>query len=541
MSGDRQARDLVVPTSSEITSASDLSQIKDLHDKIEAIRGYAKASGESRERVNDIAEAKVKAEWKGGRILSKIERQPGERTDLTSRQDDGKLTYYAAIEESGLSEPTARRWQSIGVVPLDELEGYFDDQREDDDGIITSRGVLNIGRAIQAQNRKSANRTPERLEDLHSGTRVYFGRPMIGGAEKEAVASVLESSQLTQGGAVAAFEEGFQQFIGGGLATAVSSCTGALHISCMALFKPGDEVIVPALTHMATANAIEAMGAIPVFADVSRETGCLDLRTVELYVTEKTKGIMVVHYLGICRDIGLITAFAREREIQVIEDCALALGANLNDVHVGLMGKVGCFSFYPVKHITTGGEGGMVVTRSKQLSDNLRRRRHFGQAEHMGDMTTLGLNYRMTEMQAAIGNVQLNRYTEFMRRRGRNYSVLRAALKKGHLSDLDVIESPVTANYGISVFVPERDELRRRMKARNVETSIYYPQAIPLLKYYAQKYGHKPGDFPNAEAIASDTICLPVGPHLGDRHMEHLITVLREECHVLSSSVVAVS
>lgn len=183
----------------------------------------------------------------------------------------------------------------------------------------------------------------------------------------------------------------------------------------------------------------------------------------------------------------------------------------------------------------------MVVTRSKQLSDNLRRRRHFGQAEKMGDVTTLGLNYRMTEIQAAIGNVQLNRFSEFMRRRARNYDVLRAALRKGYLSDLDVIESPVTANYGISVFVPERDELRRRMKARNVETSIYYPHAVPMLQYYAQKYGYKPGDFPNAEAIARETICLPVGPHLIDRHMEHLITVLREECHALSSSADVVS
>ena len=319
------------------------------------------------------------------------------------------------------------------------------------------------------------------------------------------------------------------------MAIAVSSCTAALHLSCMALFKPGDEVIVPALTHMATAHAVEAMGATPIFADVSRETGCLDLRTVELHVTEKTKGIIVVHYLGICRDIGLITAFAREKKIEVIEDCALALGANLDGLHVGLMGKVGCFSFYPVKHITTGGEGGMIVTRSKQLSDNLRRRRHFGQAEHMGDVTTLGLNYRLTEMQAAIGNVQLNRYTEFARRRARNYDVLRAAFRKGHLSHIEVIESPTSSHYGISCFVPERDELRRRMKARNVETSIYYPHAVPSLKYYAQKYG--PGDFPNAEAIARETICLPVGPHLGDRHMQHLITVLREECHALSSSV----
>jgi len=281
-----------------------------------------------------------------------VERDAGGRPLKNSRHEETSFQNICA--EVGISLPMAHRWQTIGVVALDEIEGYFDDQREIEDGIITSRGVLNIGQAIKAEQRKGRIRKAEPLEDLHSGTRVYFGRPMIGDEEKEAVLSVLSSPQLSQAGAVAAFEEGFQQFIGGGVATAVSSCTAALHLSCMALFEPGDEVIVPALTHMATANAVEAMGATPVFADVSRETGCLDLRTVELHVTEKTKGIMVVHYLGICRDIGLITAFARERKIQVIEDCALALGANLDGLHVGLMGKVGCFSFYPVKHITTG-------------------------------------------------------------------------------------------------------------------------------------------------------------------------------------------
>ena len=371
-------------------------------------------------------------------------------------------------------------------------------------------------------------------------SRVYFGRPLIGPAERAAAMGVLCVSQLSQGGAVAAFEEGFQQFTTGGLATAVSSCTGALHISCMSLFEPGDEVIVPALTHVATAHAVEAMGAIPVFADVSRETGSLDFRTVELVATEKTKGVMVVHYLGACRDIGLIAAWARDSKVHVIEDCALALGTHVGETHVGLFGKVGCFSFYPVKHITTGGEGGMLLTRSKQLSDTFHRKRHFGQAERMGDVTTLGLNYRMTEMQGAIGCVQLNRFTEFARRRARNYDVLRAALARGRLSGIEVVESPIPSHYAITIFVPDdRDDLRRRLKARNVETSIYYPHAVPLLKYYARKYGYKPGDFPNAEAIAKHTICLPVGPHLVDKHMEHLITVLREECGQSSLEVVA--
>ena len=352
---------------------------------------------------------------------------------------------------------------------------------------------------------------------------------------------VLCTTQLSQGGAVAAFEEGFQQFTGGGLASAVSSCTAGLHLAAMDLFEPGDKVIVPAMTHVATVHAIEAMGAIPVFADVSLRTGSLDFRTVEEKTTSEIKGVSVVHYLGACRDIEMIAAFARKRNIELIEDCALALGTKVNDVHVGLFGKAGVFSFYPVKHITTGGEGGMIITRAKGFWDSMRRRRHFGQTERMGDVTSLGLNYRMTEMQAAIGLVQLNRYTEFARRRARNHDVLRHALDRGALAELPVVESPIPSNYGITILVPKRDKIRHNLKVRNVETSIYYPSSVPLLKYYQRKYGHKTGEFPNAENIAKNSICLPLGPHLEDKHMEHIAKtlklVLKEECESQSSAV----
>jgi dTDP-4-amino-4,6-dideoxygalactose transaminase len=374
--------------------------------------------------------------------------------------------------------------------------------------------------------------------------RVYFGRPILGTAERAAASGILCTPQLSQGGAVAAFEEGFEQFTTGGMSLAVSSCTAGLHLSAMELFKPGDKVIVPAMTHVATAHAIEAVGAEPVFADVSLRTGSLDFRTIEELTDKTIKGIVVVHYLGACRDIEMIAALARKKDIPLIEDCALALGTRVGDTHVGLFGTAGSFSFYPVKHITTGGEGGMVVTRDTGFNNAISRRRHFGQKERMGDVHMLGLNYRMTEMQAAIGLVQLNRYTEFAKTRARNHDILRHALSRGRLAELPVVESPYPSNYAITILVPnKRDKIRHVLKSRNVETSIYYPTAVPLLKYYKAKYGYKTGDFPNAEQIAKKSICLPVGPHLQDKHMKYLAKalneVIKEECELPSSAVLA--
>lgn len=328
----------------------------------------------------------------------------------------------------------------------------------------------------------------------------------------------LGRSRLTNGGMVIQFEEAFQAAVGGGTAVAVSSCTAALHLACLALFEPGDEVIVPALTHVSTAHAVEAMGGRPVFVDVS-PNGNIDPEAVKAALTPKTKGIMAVHYLGQPVDMDGLRQIKWDHGLKIVEDCALALGAaDDNGNHVGFLGDGGCFSFYPVKHITTC-EGGMFITRSPELAEKIKLRRSFGQAERMGDVTALGLNYRMTEIQAALGVEQLKRLPRFLARRRANFQ----AVSEG-LQDFERIGGG--SHYAITIMLPDhidRADLFHKLRQKNVEASVYYPRPVPHLTYY-----NREGSWPNAERIAYRSICLPVGPHLSKRHIAYMIGTVRE-------------
>ena len=200
---------------------------------------------------------------------------------------------------------------------------------------------------------------------------IPFGKPLIGDGERDAVAEVLAGTTLTHGPRVKEFEAAFAQFTGAPWAIATSTCWAALHLSYMAIdLGPGDEVIVPAQTHVATAHAVEICGAKPVFCDAEPRTGNMDLDQLESLITDRTRALGLVHYLGRPVDMGRFMEIARRHDLYVVEDCAVALGATYDDVHVGLHGDIGCFSFYPVKHITTG-EGGMVITRRDDLADRV--------------------------------------------------------------------------------------------------------------------------------------------------------------------------
>lgn len=369
--------------------------------------------------------------------------------------------------------------------------------------------------------------------------RIYFGRPLIGDAEKLAVTDALSRSRLTNGGVVREFEEAFENYVGGGRAVAVSSCTAALHLACLRYFEPGDEVIVPALTHVATAHAVEAVGAVPVFVDVSRETGNIEPDAVNAAITPRTRGIMAVHYLGRPCDMAALHVIARLNDLRLIEDCALALGARANETHVGLIGDAGAFSFYPVKHMTTG-EGGMLLTKHPDAAEEAKLRRAFGQAGRHGDVELFGLNYRMTEMQAALALEQMKRLPRWLRRRENNYRSIKASL-----NGLETINSGFGAFYGLSLYLPPdvtQSWALEAFRRRNCEFSVYYPCPVPHLGFYRERYGAKQGQFPNAEEISARTICLPVGPHLGKRHIAYINAVVKETlCGSRSSAAPASS
>jgi dTDP-4-amino-4,6-dideoxygalactose transaminase len=372
---------------------------------------------------------------------------------------------------------------------------------------------------------------------------IPFGRPLIGEPERAAVAAVLAGPILVHGPRAVEFEKAFAGWTGAPHAVSVSSCTAAMHLVYFSWeFKAGDEVIVPAQTHTATAHAVELVGAKPVFVDAERATGNVDLAALEAAITPRTRAISLVHYLGVPVDMERINAIAQKRGLKVLEDCALAIGTKFKGRHAGLWGDVGCFSFYPVKHLTTA-EGGVILTRDAALAARLTRQKAFGVDRHQGERTVpgvydvnmLGFNYRMNEIEAAIGIEQVKRLDDILAKRERNYRALRAALQS--IAELTLFdEAPAgstSSRYCLSAMLdarlmPRRYEVVRGLNERGVGTSVYYPRAVPHMTYYANKYGYKPESFPNAAWISAASIALPVGPHLDEEDMAYIGACMKE-------------
>jgi len=375
---------------------------------------------------------------------------------------------------------------------------------------------------------------------------IPFGKPMLGDKEREAVLEVLGGTQLVHGPRGKAFEAAFAAFTGAPVphgAAALSSCTAGLHLLCFDLgLCPGDEVIVPAQTHTATVHAVEFMGATPVFIDAEPVSGNIDCDALEAAVTPRTRAVILVHFLGVPADMDRVNAVAAKHGLFVIEDCALAIGTRLHGVHAGLLGDAGAFSFYPVKHMTTA-EGGMVVSKHADLMARLDKKRAFGVDRSYGersvpglyDVTMLGFNYRMNELSAAIGLVQMERLDGFLAAREANFTRL-----AGLLSGVDEVrilgdnlpEGAVSSRYCLSVVLreevrPLRPRIMARMKELGVGMSVYYPSPVPQLTYYRDKYGHADGEFPVARSI-SQGFALPVGPHLGAEDMDYIAESLKQ-------------
>lgn len=361
---------------------------------------------------------------------------------------------------------------------------------------------------------------------------------MIGEAERQAVLAVLDGPTLVHGPRMHEFEKDFAAYTGAAHAVSCSSCTAGLHLYYFAQgIGPGDEVIVPAQTHTATVHAVELVGATPVFVDAEPVSGNMDLDAVEAAITERTKAISVVHFLGRAVDMGRLRPLADRHGLPILEDCALAIGTRQNGVHAGLLGHAGSFSFYPVKHMTTA-EGGMVITDDAELAAKLRLMRAFCVDRAPADRTMpgiydvvgLGLNYRMNEIQAALGVEQLRRIDDFLAARAANYEALTAAL--AGIPGLRQIDSgshgaDIASHYCLSVLLlgdlaAKRPEIVAGLKARGVGSSVYYPRPVPHMTYYRDKYGFGDDSFPVASAISYTSIALPVGPHLTVEDMAYI-------------------
>jgi len=369
---------------------------------------------------------------------------------------------------------------------------------------------------------------------------VPFGRPMIGDEECAAVMKVLEGHILTHGPKVKEFEADFAKFTGAPRALALSSATAGLHLAYFHLgIGAGDEVIVPAQTHVATAHAVEFVGAKPVFIDAVPETGNIDLDALEAVVNENTKALSVVHYLGRPVDMERLSAFAERTGLFLVEDCALSIGSTINGKHTGLFGDIGTFSFYPVKHITTA-EGGALIGKDLKAIERISRLRAFGIDRNIVaerkipgeyDVQDLGFNYRMNELSAAIGVEQIKRLPGILSRRKENFETLSKGLQE--IEELDVLQAEPVANATSSYYclvavlkspaTEKRAEIMAALKAAGVGTSIYYPKPVPHMTYYRKKYGFNDGTFPAAARISGHGIALPVGSHLGSEDMHYIV------------------
>ena len=338
-------------------------------------------------------------------------------------------------------------------------------------------------------------------------------QPFLGGNEKKYVLECLDSSWISSKGKfVSLFEEKFARYIGSKYATSVSNGTVGLHLSLVALgIGPGDEVIVPTLTYIASVNSITYTGATPVFVDSLESTWQMDPQAIIQKITSRTKAIMVVHLYGHPCDMDSIMQIAKEKELFVIEDCAENFGSYYNGKHVGLFGDVAVFSFFGNKTITTG-EGGMVVTQNAFIHDKSVRYKGQGLAkdrEYWHDL--IGYNYRMTNICAAIGLAQLEQADEFIAKKRTLASWYMHALDSSFLTFHHETGNVQHSYWMCSILVdtPDlRDPLRQHLASLGIETRpLFYP--VHTMNMYQQNQ-----TFPIAENIGSRGINLPSWPHL---------------------------
>ena len=370
-----------------------------------------------------------------------------------------------------------------------------------------------------------------------------FGKPIVSNSEFNSVIKVLKSGKYVHGNKSTDFEDSFRKFTNSKYAVSLSSCTAGMHLFYLSLgIKKGDEVIIPAQTHVATAHAIEIVGAKPIFVDCELATGNIDINQIESHITKKTKAIVVVHFIGIPVDMNKIKAIAKKYKLIVLEDCALSLGSKIGKKHVGNFGDAGVFSFYPVKHITSA-EGGMLITNKKKIYNLVKSKRAFGvdknynQRDFPGkyDVKNLGLNYRMSEIHAAIGLEQIKKIKNFLKLRKRNFKYLYNKLKKFNCIDIlkNTNKSFISSNYCMAVilknnFFKNRTKIIKALNKNGIGTSIYYPKPVPHMNYYKKQYNLNQNKFKKASVISYQSIALSVGPHLRIKDLNYVVNKLKK-------------
>ena len=364
---------------------------------------------------------------------------------------------------------------------------------------------------------------------------IALARPNITQAEIDAVVAVLRTPNLSLGPKVPEFEKAFARFCGTAHAIACINGTAGLHLLVRALgIGPGDEVITTPFSFVASANCILMEGGTPVFADIDPRTWSIDTQKITAAVTDRTRAIIPVDVFGQPADMDAVGRIASRHKLRIIEDSCEALGSFYKGRPAGSLGHAGVFGFYPNKQITTG-EGGMIVTDDSALADLCRSLRNQGRDTGGGWLAHLrmGYNYRLSDINAAIGLVQLGRLEEIIAQRNRVHALYRERLGDERRLAFQQVVTDVKVSWFVFVVrlcdeytQADRDRILRAMNERGIGCSNYFAP-IHLQPFYAERFGFKPGDFPICEALAARTIALPFHHELTESDVDRVC----EELH----------
>jgi len=368
---------------------------------------------------------------------------------------------------------------------------------------------------------------------------IPYARQWIDEDEIEAVIGVLRSDWLTTGPKVEEFEQAFCGYVGAKYAVAVSSGTAALHTAMYALgIGPRDEVIVPPMTFVATANAVVFQGGVPVFSDVEESTLLLNPAIIEERITPRTRAIVAVDYAGQPCDYDTLRDIAKKHGLLLVADACHALGARYKERMVGTLADLTVFSFHPVKHITTG-EGGMITTDDLDLAECMRRFRNHGidvghaEREEQGtwyyEMTDLGYNYRITDIQCALGLSQLEKLPFFLKRRGEIAGLYDEAFSLwDELNPLENRREIFNSYHLYVVRAKARDELFQRLREKGIGVNVHYVP-VHLHPFYQRRFGTGEGLCPIAEEAYHHILSLPMFSGMTDQDVEKVVMELRRQ------------
>jgi dTDP-4-amino-4,6-dideoxygalactose transaminase len=377
----------------------------------------------------------------------------------------------------------------------------------------------------------------------NSKKNIPISLPSMGVEEWEALRKPIETGWITQGPCVAEFEKLFAEKHKVKHAIAVSNCTTALHLALVALeIGPGDEVIVPAFTWVSTANAVLYCGARPIFVDVDINTFNIDVERINEKITDKTKAIIPVHLFGLCADVPEIKR--RWPHLKIVEDGACAAGAAINDSPAGSLGDIGCFSFHPRKSVTTG-EGGILTTNDNQLAEKLNRLRNHGasvseEQRHKGPrpyilpaFEIIGYNYRMTDLQGALGVVQLKKLEVFIEERQRWAEYYCKELET--IDWLKPPQTPVGYKHGWQSYVLLVDENKAPLKRNDLMEYLLSKgistrpgtHAVHMLDVYKKMYGFKSEDYPNSMIANNCSMSIPLHNKMNPDDYHYIVDIFR--------------